>query len=191
MRKALEEELQRMKEKEEMFVEKLIKARKNEEDLKNNLIRLSQELQANNALKDPLKLTHNTQENFDLPTIFVVTPTFKRFVQKAELTRLSQAFKSVKNLHWIVVEDSGDKTNLVANFLRNSRLKYTHLNVRTPDTLRRHKNEKRRSKPRGVVQRNVGLQWIRNNIDPHRTPGVVYFADDDNTYDRRIFDEVC
>ena len=89
------------------------------------------------------------------------------------------------------MEDSGDKTNLVANFLRNSRLKYTHLNVRTPDTLRRHKNEKRRSKPRVVVQRNVGIQWIRNNIDPHRTPGVVYFADDDNTYDSRIFDEVC
>lgn len=187
----MEGELQRMKEKEEMFVEKLIKARKNEEDLKNNLIRLSQELRANNVLKDRLKLTHNTQANFNLPTVFVVTPTFKRFVQKAELTRLSQAFKPVKNLHWIVVEDSVNKTNLVANFLRNSRLKYTHLNVRTPDTLRRRKNEMRRSKPRGVVQRNIGIQWIRKNINPQRTPGVVYFADDDNTYDSRIFDEVC
>ena len=45
-------------------------------------------------------------------------------------------------------------------------------------------------KPRGVVQRNLGIQWLRENIDPHRTSGVIYFADDDNTYDSKIFDEV-
>ena len=188
MRKALEEELQAMKKKEQMFVKNLIKARKNEEELKNNLIRLSRELRANNRVRDQ---QHNTPDDFKLPTVFVITPTFRRFVQKAELTRVSQALKPARNLHWIVVEDSVNKTNLVANFLRNSGLKYTHLNTRTPEILRRHKNEIRRSKPRGVVQRNLGIQWIRKNIDPLRTPGVVYFADDDNTYDSRIFDEVC
>ena len=189
-RKHLEDELQRIKNQEQIFIKNLIKARKTEEDLKNNLLQLSRELRANNRVRHQSKES-NLQDGANLPTVFVITPTFRRFVQKAELTRLSQAFKPVRKLHWIVVEDSVNKTALVANFLRNSGLKYTHLNGRTPDTLRRHKNEIRRLKPRGVVQRNLGIEWIRNNIDPHRTPGVVYFADDDNTYDSRIFDEVC
>lgn len=189
-RKYLEDELQRMKKQEQVFVKSLIKARKNEEELKRNIIRLSRELHANNRVKYQSSQP-NTQNDFNLPTVFVVTPTFKRFVQKAELTRLYQAFKNVRKLHWIIVEDSVDKTHLVANFLKNSGLKYTHLNIRTPEILRRHKNETRRLKPRGVEQRNIGIEWLRKNIDPHRTSGVVYFADDDNTYDSRIFDEVC
>lgn len=39
---------------------------------------------------------------------------------------------------------------------------------------------------RGIINRNLGLQWIRENAND----GVVYFADDDNTYDIRLFDEV-
>jgi hypothetical protein len=131
-----------------------------------------------------------TKTREDIPTIFLVTPTFKRFVQKAELTRVSQAFKGVQNLHWILVEDSSRKTKLVEQFLKTSGLKYTHLNIRTPDMLRKQKGDFRRFKPRGVYQRNVGIQWLRDNVDPDDTPGVVYFADDDNTYDSRIFEEV-
>lgn len=41
-------------------------------------------------------------------------------------------------------------------------------------------------KPRGVSNRNRGLEWIRANA----SEGVFYFADDDNTYDVEIFDEV-
>jgi len=45
--------------------------------------------------------------------------------------------------------------------------------------------------PRGVLQRNAGLAWLRNYLDTsRRADGVLYFADDDNTYDLRIFDEV-
>lgn len=183
-------ELQKMKEKQRKLLKYLIKAKKTEEELKRNLIQLSRELRTNDQINNKLQRP-NTHEDFKLPTVFVITPTFKRFVQKAELTRVSQAMKPVKNLHWIVVEDSMNKTDLVANFLRNSGLKYTHLNVRTPDFLRRHRSEFRRLKPRGVAQRNLGIQWLRENINPHRTTGVVYFADDDNTYDSRIFDEVC
>lgn len=181
-----------MKKKEQTFVKNLIQARKSEEELKTSLIRLSRELRANNRVRQFNRGHHgNGQDDVTLPTVFVITPTFKRFVQKAELTRISQAFKPVRNLHWIVVEDSVNKTDLVTNFLRHSGLIYTHLNARTPDILRRHRNEIRRLKPRGVVQRNLGIEWLRKNIDPHRTPGVAYFADDDNTYDSRIFDEVC
>lgn len=152
-RKDIEDELQRMKNQEQTLIKSLIKARKTEEELKNNLLQLSRELRANNRVRHQSKES-NLQDHVNLPTVFVITPTFKRFVQKAELTRLSQAFKLVRKLHWIVVEDSVNKTALVTNFLRNSGLKYTHLNVRTPDTLRRHKNEIRRLKPRGVVQRD-------------------------------------
>jgi beta-1,3-glucuronyltransferase P len=41
-------------------------------------------------------------------------------------------------------------------------------------------------KPRGVSNRNRALEWIRANA----TDGVIYFADDDNTYDLDIFKEV-
>jgi galactosylgalactosylxylosylprotein 3-beta-glucuronosyltransferase 3 len=41
-----------------------------------------------------------------------------------------------------------------------------------------------------MEQRNKGLQWVRRNFDPKRMKGVVYFADDDNTYDVEIFRKV-
>ena len=80
-----------------------------------------------------------------LPTIFAITPTYQRFLQKAELTRVSNTFHLVTNFHWIVVEDSAEKTKLVENFLNQSGLDFTHLNIRTPRLLRRSK-----SKPRWV-----------------------------------------
>ncbi|XP_046571900.1 galactosylgalactosylxylosylprotein 3-beta-glucuronosyltransferase 2-like [Haliotis rubra] len=33
----------------------------------------------------------------------------------------------------------------------------------------------------------MGLSWLRKNLDPEIQPGVVYFVDDDNTYDLKIF----
>lgn len=48
------------------------------------------------------------------------------------------------------------------------------------------KYRKNKVKPRGVSNRNRGLDWIRANA----TEGVLYFADDDNTYDIEIFEEV-
>lgn len=46
-------------------------------------------------------------------------------------------------------------------------------------------------KPRGVLQRNAGLEWIRNTSKRKKLePAVVYFADDDNTYSLQIFEEV-
>ena len=40
--------------------------------------------------------------------------------------------------------------------------------------------------PRGVSNRMAALEWIRQNA----RDGVFYFADDDNTYDHRLFAEV-
>ena len=37
-----------------------------------------------------------------------------------------------------------------------------------------------------MVGRLAGLKWIRENVKN----GILYFADDDNTYDVRVFQEV-
>ncbi|XP_013400799.1 galactosylgalactosylxylosylprotein 3-beta-glucuronosyltransferase 3 isoform X1 [Lingula anatina] len=132
------------------------------------------------------------QQSFikDLPTIYAITPTYARCVQKAELTRLSQTFLHVRNFHWIVVEDAVEKTPLVTNFLRNCGLIYTHLNIATPEDHKLQENDPNWLKPRGVLQRNIALKWLRDNLDVDNKQGVVYFADDDNTYDLKLFDEM-
>ncbi|XP_072014517.1 galactosylgalactosylxylosylprotein 3-beta-glucuronosyltransferase 1-like [Amphiura filiformis] len=123
------------------------------------------------------------------PKIFAITPTYARAVQKAELTRLLNTFLHITNFHWILVEDSANKTNLVSNFLEGSGLNYSHLNVETSLKYKAGKNESATSKPRGVEQRNIGIDWLleNTNADEH---GVVYFADDDNTYSLRLFEEM-
>ncbi|KAI5646196.1 glycosyltransferase family 43 domain-containing protein [Phthorimaea operculella] len=121
--------------------------------------------------------------NNNLPTIYGITPTYKRLAQKADLTRLSQTLMHVKNFHWIVIEDSEEKTPLVTNFLKESTLKYTHLNVKT--------HKAKHSTASGVEQRNLALEWLKNHlatIEDKR--GVVYFMDDDNTYSLKVFDEM-
>ncbi|KAK2870908.1 hypothetical protein Q8A67_023435 [Cirrhinus molitorella] len=126
-----------------------------------------------------------------LPTLHIITPTYSRPVQKAELTRLSNTFLHVPNLHWLVVEDSAQKTALVSRLLENTGLNFTHLNVETPENLRTQKKLKNIRTPRGTMQRNLALSWLRENINPNSShKGVVYFADDDNTYSLELFEEM-
>ncbi|XP_073945832.1 galactosylgalactosylxylosylprotein 3-beta-glucuronosyltransferase I-like [Choristoneura fumiferana] len=118
-----------------------------------------------------------------LPTIYGITPTYSRLAQKADLTRLSQTLMLVKNFHWIVIEDSEKKTKLVENLLKESTIKYTHLNVKT--------NKAKHSTASGVEQRNLALDWLRKYLQtPEGAPGVVFFMDDDNTYSLKVFEEM-
>ncbi len=125
-----------------------------------------------------------------VPTIYAVTPTYARPVQKAELTRLYQTFLNVPKFHWIIVEDSHTKTDLVTNLLRNSGLPYTHLNIVTPPDYKMADEDPSWLKPRGVLQRNLALDWLRQNLDPEKANGILYFADDDNTYSLQVFEEM-
>lgn len=45
-------------------------------------------------------------------------------------------------------------------------------------------------KHRGVAQRNFAMDWLKDNIKNEREDGVIYFADDDNSYDLQLFEEV-
>lgn len=121
-----------------------------------------------------------------LPTIYAITPTYSRPVQKAELTRLANTFRQVAQLHWILVEDAAARSELVSRFLARAGLPSTHLHVPTP---RRYK---RPGLPRATEQRNAGLAWLRQRHQHQRSqPGVLFFADDDNTYSLELFQEVA
>ena len=125
-----------------------------------------------------------------LPWIFVITPTYSRPVQKAELTRLAQTLLHVRHVHWIVVEDRDNKTRLVSRLLSNSGLLHSHLVGKTPAEDKLQDSDPNWLKPRGVLQRNAALEWLRDPRNNISRTGVVYFADDDNTYDYRLFKEV-
>ncbi|XP_039202645.1 galactosylgalactosylxylosylprotein 3-beta-glucuronosyltransferase 2 isoform X2 [Crotalus tigris] len=130
------------------------------------------------------------QQQQQLPLIYAITPTYSRPVQKAELTRLANTFRQVAHLHWILVEDSAIGTELVSRFAagldRRGGPPCTHLHVLTP---RRYK---RPGQPRATEQRNAGLAWIRQRHQhlPAPQPGVLFFADDDNTYSLELFEEM-
>uniref|UniRef100_A0A8B9MV68 Galactosylgalactosylxylosylprotein 3-beta-glucuronosyltransferase n=1 Tax=Accipiter nisus TaxID=211598 RepID=A0A8B9MV68_9AVES len=116
-------------------------------------------------------------------------PAAARPVQKAELVRLSQTLLHVRALHWVVVEDAAAPTALVGGLLAASGVPFTHLNVETPPERRRRPGDPPWLRPRGVEQRNRALQWLRETRAPGES-GVVYFADDDNTYSLRLFEEM-
>ncbi|KOB71472.1 putative glucuronyltransferase I [Operophtera brumata] len=101
----------------------------------------------------------NQEVNSFLPTIYGITPTYSRLAQKADLT--------------------SSKTKLVENLLKESTLKYTHLNIKT--------HKAKHSTASGVEQRNLALDWLREHIKAAEDKrGVVYFMDDDNTYSLKM-----
>nr|XP_034175899.1 galactosylgalactosylxylosylprotein 3-beta-glucuronosyltransferase P-like isoform X2 [Osmia lignaria] len=120
--------------------------------------------------------------NETLEPLYIITPTYRRPEQIPELTRMSHTLMLVKNVHWLVIEDAITATRQVTRLLERTGLKFEHLTAPMPEKYK----QKKGAKPRGVSNRNRGLQWIRANA----TNGVFYFADDDNTYDISLFDEI-
>lgn len=118
------------------------------------------------------------------PSIFFITPTYPRREQVAELTRLGQTLLLAGNVHWVVAEDSGTCSPLVAALLSRMGLPYTHIISPQPNI---YKEAKLKYNPRGVSSRRAGLSWVME----HQPEGVIYFGDDDNTYDIRLFKEIA
>lgn len=59
---------------------------------------------------------------------------------------------------------------------------YTHIASPMPDIYRTYS-----SIPRGVANRRAAINWIQKN---GKKPGVMYFGDDDNTFDLKLFEEI-
>jgi hypothetical protein len=111
--------------------------------------------------------------------VYVITPTYHRLFQMPDIVRMSHALMLDGGVYWIVTEDTKD-TNLnvdLRRFLYETGVPFAHVVARQEVNPRKH---------RGVSQRNRGLDVIHQI----GLPGVVYFADDDNVYDHRLFDEL-
>nr|CAD7432569.1 unnamed protein product [Timema monikensis] len=117
----------------------------------------------------------------DLPIIYFVTPTYPRREQVAELTRLGQTLMHIVNLHWIIADDVPTCNTMIGKLLKKFGIPFTHIASPMPDVYR-----KSSVVPRGVANRRAALGWIRKNIHS----GVLYFGDDDNTFDLELFDEI-
>ncbi|KAL3987808.1 transcription elongation regulator 1 [Sarotherodon galilaeus] len=110
-----------------------------------------------------------------LSTIHIITPTYSRSVKKAELTRL----------------DSQHRTPHVTRLLGETGLNYTHLNIEPPRNYKLQGDTRGPKPPRGTMQRNLALQWLRETFNTNNSQhGIVYFADDDNTYRLELFEEM-
>lgn len=62
-----------------------------------------------------------------LPTIYVVTPTYRRPEQMAELTRLSQTLMHVEKLIWLLIEDADTTSTMISEFLKRTGISHVHL----------------------------------------------------------------
>ena len=81
------------------------------------------------------------------------------------------------------MEDGDKKSQDVVDVLDWCSVSSVYLNHKTPQDIRWKRG-------RGAEQRNLGMQWLRERYKIGQQPGVVYFGDDDNTYDIRLFEEV-
>ncbi|KAH8327945.1 hypothetical protein KR067_001975 [Drosophila pandora] len=117
-----------------------------------------------------------------LPVIYFVTPTYPRREQIPELTRLAHTLLHVPRLHWLVADDQENCNSYLDTLLNRFGIPFTHMVSPMPSKFR---NEK--PAPRGVANRRAALQWLKTH---NLTNGVLYFGDDDNTYDLRLFSEI-
>ncbi|CAH0562304.1 unnamed protein product [Brassicogethes aeneus] len=118
----------------------------------------------------------------NLPPLYIITPTYRRSEQLAELTRLSHTLMLVPNLYWLVIEDAYKTNDLITDLLKRTGINHVYLTAPMPEQYKKKKG----AKPRGVSNRNKGLEWVRENAKT----GVFYFADDDNSYDLQLFNEI-
>lgn len=149
--------------------------------------------------------------------IFAITPTFRRQVQAAELIRTGNTFRHVNNLLWIVVEESFSLTSSVTEVLKRTKTPFVQLIASDYTGLKGKKKARGvANRNQGMMWLKAHLEhdltfWNRpmvvcfsqvNNVYTSvsncssemifstNKNGVVYFADDDNSYDVALFDEM-
>lgn len=127
----------------------------------------------------------STSSDF-IPDIYVITPTYIRKTEKADLTSVLQAAAlSGLNIQMIIVEDTTRDTP--NSMLLNIQCDYPKMNPNVNITVLTQKTVNKKNGHRGVFQRNAGLEWVVKH--QKNTSAIVYFGDDDNTYDQRVYHE--
>ncbi|KAL3116201.1 hypothetical protein niasHT_002325 [Heterodera trifolii] len=94
------------------------------------------------------------------------------------MTRFSQTLMHISDLHWVVIEDANATSDAVQRILVRSGIPFTYFSTTTKPGFPK----------RGWTHRNVGLDFVRQQYALFPQNGVVYFADDDNSYDIRLFE---
>jgi beta-1,3-glucuronyltransferase len=87
----------------------------------------------------------------------------------------------VKSLHWIIADDVDVCNKHLDILLDRFGIPYTHIASPMPKFYRNTK----KSIPRGVANRRAALKYLRKIRN-----GILYFGDDDNTFDLRLFSEI-
>lgn len=166
------------------------------------------------------KSLESLSDNFktsELPRVFIISATYRRWTQKADLTRIAHSFILQNTpIYWIIVEDTVEKyphkiltnfKNYWEDFSQNyqpcrSCLQIEISSQATPEKYKLdHGNDPNWLFPRGAEQRNKGLLTLENvlsseagsnidNFDYLMKNSVVYFADDDNTYREDLFEHL-
>ena len=75
------------------------------------------------------------EEDSDGVWLYLITPTYRRLTQKADLTRMSQTIDTVHCLFWIVVEDGNEKIPAIERLLNRTATPHVYLHFdsgRTP-----------------------------------------------------------
>uniref|UniRef100_A0A8R1TVF1 Galactosylgalactosylxylosylprotein 3-beta-glucuronosyltransferase n=2 Tax=Onchocerca TaxID=6281 RepID=A0A8R1TVF1_ONCVO len=141
------------------------------------VLQFTSSIRSSDTLRTTVKASISPQRSSQ---IIVITPTYRRSTRLADMTRMANTLSHIKNLHWIVIEDGNHKVKAVEKLLNRTALSYTYFPAKTPPGYPR----------RGWYQRTIALQYLRNNSDliiGESIKSVVYFADDDNSYDTRLF----
>lgn len=163
---------------------------------KNNFIEQKTELQIQtptpNTSEFELKNYNKNETTISfMAEIYVITPTYEHWSEKAELIRVLQAFRlSRVRILWLIVEDreTGNSQKL-QNFQKevhqkdnnssdthteniDSNIHVVLLNAKTPNG----------TKHRGVMQRNAALNYLAEKIDSSKlnTSAPVYRKLDGN-----------
>ncbi|CAI8034523.1 Galactosylgalactosylxylosylprotein 3-beta-glucuronosyltransferase 2 [Geodia barretti] len=133
---------------------------------------------------------NKTSDDAHMKTIFIITPTYHRSTQKIDLNSMCHTLMSVPKVVWIIIEDSSKPTGLVTRLIQRCKVKIVHLVVPTSSIYKQKKGKPWQNLPRGVEQRNAGLNWLRDNYSLDHCNGAFYFGDDDNKYDLRLFEDI-
>ena len=101
-----------------------------------------------------------------LPMVYVITPTYARPTQKADLIRLCYTLRLVPNVHWVIVEDADTPTALVGRVISQCNLTRTdQVAARTPVEHRRTvctTDNPRKGCPKGYVMAMGALRVARS-----------------------------